>query len=88
MRSQPEMHTDLLTMSSMPTGVIGVPSDQKHSSSFINRSNPVFENRYVEAYKSLILAEAEKLYDKILYDLTYIVLGDMSKMDPSYQQCH
>jgi hypothetical protein len=52
----------------MPTGVIGVPSDQKHSSSFINRSNPVFENRYVEAYKSLILAEAEKLYDKILFD--------------------
>jgi hypothetical protein len=88
MRSQPEMYSNLLTMSSMPPGVIGVPSDQKYSSSFINGSNPVFENRYVETYKSLILAEAEKLYDKILYDLTDIVLGDMSKMDPSYQQCH
>jgi hypothetical protein len=66
------MYRNLLMISSKPTGA---PFDPYYSSPTINKQFHVFQDRYVETYKSMILDEAEKLYDKMVKGFGYCKYG-------------
>ena len=74
-KRQPDMYSNLLMISPNPTGA---PFDQNYSSPSINGQSQVFQDRYVENYKSMILGEAEKLYDKMVKDLVNCIMGDIT----------
>jgi hypothetical protein len=75
MKSQPEMYSNLLMISSKPTGA---PFDQNYSSPSINGQSHVIQDRYVDTYESMVIGEAEKLYDKMVKDLVTTIMRDLT----------
>ena len=61
MRSQPDMYSNLLMISSKPTIAL---FDQNYSSPSINGQFHVSQDRYVETYKSMVIGEAESFMIK------------------------
>ena len=75
MKSQPDMYSNILMTSSMPTRAL---FDQNYFSPSINGQSQVFQDRYVETYKSMVLDEAEKLHDKMVKELLTIIMRDLT----------
>jgi hypothetical protein len=69
------MYSNMLMMSSNP---IRVPHNQNYSPSPINGQSYIFQDHYVETYKSLVLDEAEKLYGRMVKDLVIEIMGDIT----------
>jgi predicted transcriptional regulator len=75
-KSQPDMYSNLLVISSKPTGA--PPFEQNYSSPSINGQSHDFQDRYVETYKSMVIDEAEKLYGKMVKDLVTMIMRDLT----------
>ena len=75
MKSQPDMYSNILMTSSMPTRAL---FNQNYFSSSINGQSQVFQDRYVKTYKSIVLDEAEKLHDKMVKELVTIIMRDLT----------
>jgi predicted transcriptional regulator len=72
-RNKPDTYSNLLMMSSTP---IGVSLNQNYSPSPSSGHSHAFQDHYVETYKSLVLGEAKKLYDKMVKDLVTAIMED------------
>jgi hypothetical protein len=75
MKSQPDMYSNILMISSKPTVA---PFDQNYSSPSINGQSHVFQDRYVDTYKTMVIGEAEKLYGKMVKDLVTMIMRDLT----------
>ena len=68
----------------MPTRAL---FDQNYSSPSINGQSQVFQDRYVETYKSIVLDEAEKLHDKMVKELVTIIMRDLTSANGPPSSC-